>query len=182
MYKRTIGTFALAKALFVVLLTSAVLTRAAGTATGQFIVQATVNLSCSVASTENVNFGSIQSPTGAFDGVGYTATGSIAITCQAPTFRTSLNKGNGAGATFAQRKMTSTSNAADTLIYSLYLPEETGASTLVWGDGTEGSEILIVGGSGSYPTRVFHFKGVIAVNQAPAAGSYQDTIVVTVSF
>ena len=172
MYKRTIGSFTLAKALFVVLLTSAVLTRAAGTATGQFIVQATVKMSCSVAGTENINFGDIPSPVE----VDLHRTAQIAMGLNCPYLfppqpLISLDKGRGAGATFAQRKMTSSSNVADTLNYTLY----TDALT-VWGDGTEGSS------QHRYDGDVVTIDAVIPKGQAPAAGSYQDTIVVTVSF
>ena len=83
----------------------------------------------------------------------------------------SLDKGRGAGATFAQRKMTSSSNVADTLNYTLY----TDALT-VWGDGTEGSS------QHRYDGNAVVINAVIPKGQAPAAGSYTDTIVVTLSF
>jgi len=173
MYKRTIGSFALATALFMVLLTSTVPTRAAGTPTGSFIVQATVNFTCSVKSTENVNFGSIQSPIVASEAI----PGSVTVDCPGALFWVFLGKGTGAGATFAQRKMTSTSNPTETLIYSLYMDPQ---GTTVWGDGSDGS-----GNDGGWNLtlpRTFPFWGIIAGGQAPAAGSYQDTIVVTLSF
>jgi len=173
MYKRTIGSFTLATALFVVLLTSAVLTRAAGTPTGQFIVQATVNLSCSVKATTNINFGTIQSPIVASEAI----PGSVTVDCPGALFWVFLGKGRGVGATFAQRKMTSSSNPTETLIYSLYMDAQ---GTTVWGDGSDGSGND--GDSGLTLPRTFSFWGIIAGGQAPAAGSYQDTIVVTVSF
>ena len=172
-YKRTIGSFALATALFMVLWTSAVPTRAAGTATGSFIVDATVDLSCSVKATTNINFGSIQSPV---EG-NVSAQGEITVDCPGALFWVFLGKGRGVGATFAQRKMTSSSNPTETLIYSLYMDAQ---GTTVWGDGSDGSGND--GDSGLTLPRTFSFWGIIAVNQAPAAGSYQDTIVVTVSF
>ncbi len=174
MYKRTIGSFALATALFMVLLTSAVLTRAAATSTGQFIVQANVALDCSVKSTTNINFGTIHSPTTLFNAP--VASGIITVDCPASAqYWISLSKGNGAGATFAQRKMTSSSNSADTIIYSLYTELGT-----VWGDGTDGSERE--GSWGTIHPIPFTVVAKIPVNQAPAAGSYTDTIVVTLSF
>ncbi len=176
MYKRTIGSFALATALFVVLWTSAVPTRAAGTATGSFIVDATVDLSCSVKATTNINFGSFQSPV---EG-NVSAQGEITVDCPTSSeFWISLSKGNGAGATFAQRKMTSFSNAADTLIYSLYL--DGNPWLRVWGDGTGGSERK-VGLPGLTAPQSFTVYGMIPAHQVPAAGSYQDTIVVNLIF
>jgi len=67
--------------------------------------------------------------------------------------------------------MTSSSNLADTLNYTLY----TDAGT-VWGDGIEGSSQY------RYDGNTVTIFAVIPKGQAPAAGSYQDTIVVTVSF
>jgi len=181
--KRTGDRFALATALFMVLLTSAVPTRAA-TTTAQFLVQAQVDVNCRVASTSSVNFGLVGSPVDGDDtGVGELVLSGdcFPIPGQYPSI--SLSKGTGVGSTFAQRKMTSTTNSNDTLTYSLYSSSPS-SSGKPWGDGTEGSELNL------FPARTSIIYGVIrsqsppqgAGTQAPPPGTYTDTVVITVTF
>ncbi|MEI8325288.1 MAG: spore coat protein U domain-containing protein [Betaproteobacteria bacterium] len=182
MYKRSIDRFALATALFMALFTSAVPSYAAGTPTGQFIVQATVNFTCSVGYTSNIYFGEGYGISSPISSAGYTAWGVISLDCPAAEYWISLSKGAGAGATFAQRRMTSNTNSNDTLIYSLYLPGAVApfAAAAVWGDGSEGSQKWRAQGQATQLS--LSFNAFIPGQQAPAAGTYFDTIVVTLSF
>ena len=175
MHKRTIGRFALATALFMVLLTSAVPTRAAGIATGVLAAAATVNLACLVSNSKNVSFGRIQTPIGSKIGSDPPSTGNVSVTCNGGPYSIGLSVGNGAGASFATRKMTSGSN---TLNYSLY---STADHSSVWGDGTPGS-VTVSSPVDAAGTHDFPVYGLIFAPQSPEAGAYTDTITVTVTF
>ncbi|MEI8325285.1 MAG: spore coat U domain-containing protein [Betaproteobacteria bacterium] len=171
--KRMIGRCALATALFVALLTGAVPTRAAGPPSGQFVVKATVNLACSATSTQNISFGNHPSPVDS----DVPGRGIITVDCPVTVFPIwiALSEGTGTGATFAQRRMTSSIDSADTVVYSLYT-----AAGKVWGDGSNGSEKLETAGAAAPATHdVF---GVIPKGQVPVVGTYFDTIMVTLSF
>ncbi|MEI8325287.1 MAG: spore coat protein U domain-containing protein [Betaproteobacteria bacterium] len=172
--KRTGDRFAMATALFMVLLTSAVPTRAA-TATAPLLVQARVEVLCGVATTANVNFGTLISPfEGERHGIGEFTLNGFCSFLFIPPPRVSLSVGNGVGATFAARKMSSTSDPSKTITYSLHLEALNGP---LWGDGTNGSEQLIAYSLGSHI-----IYGVIPSGQSPPEGVYSDTVVITVTF
>jgi len=113
----------------------------AGTTTGMFVVSATVELACSVQSTTNISFGSIQSPVL----TNIDSAGSVTTRCtNGAAWSAALSAGNGVGATFARRKMTSGTN---TLEYSLYID---GERANVWGDETAGTFMYHVPGAGAF--------------------------------
>lgn len=143
----------------------------AATATTTMTVSGTVVPTCSVAAAA-LNFGAaIPNPINS----NVDAQGSVTATCSTgAAYTVALSVGNGAGATFASRKMTSGGN---TLNYSLY----TDASrTTVWGDGTAGSNTF--GGSGSGAAQVIPVYGRIPSPQTVPTGAYTDTVVVTLTF
>ena len=143
----------------------------AATATTSFTVSGTVVPTCSV-SAEALSFGgAIPNPINS----NVDAQSNITATCSSgAAYTVALSAGNGAGATFAQRRLTSGPN---TLNYSLY----TDASrSIVWGDGTGGSSVF--NGSGSGAAQAIPVYGRIPSPQSVPTGAYSDTIVVTLTF
>lgn len=141
-----------------------------GTATGTFTVTATVSASCSVT-TAALAFGTIGTPLGA----NQDAQSNVNITCgNGAPYSISLNQGSGTGATVAARLLTS---GANTLSYALYLDS---SRSQLWGDSTHGTSV--VSGVGSGTTQALTVYGRIPTGSSPAAGTYNDTITVTVSF
>jgi len=143
----------------------------AGTATTTFAVNATVVATCSV-SAGPLNFGAaIPSPVN--DNID--ATGTITATCSSSVpYNVALSAGQGAAATMAVRKLTSGTNAMD---YALYTDA---ARSSVWGDGTAGSVVNNLTGTGA--AQAITVFGRIPAGQAPMAGIYSDRITVTVNF
>lgn len=136
-----------------------------------FTVSATVVGNCTI-SADNINFGQhgfINNPTN--------TTGLITSTCtKGANYTLGLNAGTGAGATFAQRRMTR-SGGSETLGYALYRDS---GRTQIWGDGSGGSST--VSGTGSGATQTATVYATLPVQDTPPPGSYADTITVTVTF
>jgi spore coat protein U-like protein len=85
-----------------------------------------------------------------------------------------LGAGNGPAATPALRLMTA---GGSVLAYKIF---EDAARTRVWGDGTVGTVVSTLTGTGA-PQTLTAF-GVISEGQAPAVGFYTDTVTVAVVF
>jgi spore coat protein U-like protein len=144
-------------------------TAQAATTTDTFQVTATVLSVCLVSATD-LAFGNYD-PTSAtpLDG-----TNTVTATCTIGTaYNVGLNAGVGLGATVASRKMT---NGANLLNYSLY--QEAGRTT-VWGntigtDTVSDTAVLL-------PTAHTVFGRVFSGQNVPA-GSYADTITVTLTY
>lgn len=98
------------------------------------------------------------------------STGNISVTCDTSTsYSIALSAGSG---TISARALTGTSS---TLYYNLYTDP---ARTLVWGDGTAGSTTVSnTAVSGSHTV-----YGRIPAGQNVTAGTYSDTLVITVTF
>lgn len=96
--------------------------------------------------------------------------GTVSVACSPATgYSIGLSTGNGS---YSQRWLGS---GAATLDYNLY----TDASrSVVWGDGTSGTST--VGGSGESVDHPVY--GSVPAQQNVTAGSYADTIIVTVTF
>lgn len=137
----------------------------AATATTTFQVTATVVASCAVSASD-LAFGTYSSAS--HSDVNTT----VDVTCtNGTTYDVALSDGGGAGATTAARKMTSASN---TLTYSLYT---NAGRTQVWGSSGN-----TVAGTGSGSSQSLTVYGRVPSGQNPQAGSYSDTIVVTVTY
>ena len=111
------------------------------------------------------------------------ATGTITVTCQstAPpeSGSYSIALGSGASRSYDDRMMAS---GSEVLHYQLY--REPSHAT-VWGDGTGGSGVVMGNYSLSDSTQASYkhsIYGHIRAGQWTAAGSYTDTITVTVSY
>ncbi len=141
----------------------------ASTSTATIAVSASVLSSCGVTALP-LAFGTY-SPT---QSTNTTTTTTIAVTCTNGTpYNIGMNAGGGSGATVATRKMTSGSN---TLNYTLY--SDSGYST-VWGN-TIGTNTTT--GTGSGLTQTITVYGSITALQAVPAGSYADSVTVTLTY
>lgn len=129
------------------------------------------NASCS-ASTVGVNFGVYDSQSGVPDD----STGTVNISCSGEGFFLfpTVSLGAGSSGTYASRRMR---NGANNLQYNLYTDS---ARSTVWGNGSGGSStqtMLVLFGNGS---RTIY--GRIPTGQSVNAGTYSDTLVVTVEY
>lgn len=141
----------------------------AGTATDNLAVSATVIASCNV-STSPLAFGNYNPVTA----TPLDAATSISVTCtNGTTYDVLMNEGGGSGASVGTRKMTSSGNL---LNYSIYRDSN---RSNVWG-ATIGSNV--VSGTGTGAAQPIDVYGRVPAQQAAPAGSYTDTVVVTVSY
>ena len=144
----------------------------AETGTSSLSVGATVTANC-VVSTTAVAFGSVDVTAGSnVDG-----TGGLSVTCTNGTaWAASADAGSGIGASLATRKM---ANGADLLDYVLYTDS---ARSSVWGDGVGGTTSTFAGtGSGEEQASTIYARVPSGQTSLPA-GSYADTVTVTVTY
>lgn len=143
----------------------------AATVTTTFGVQITITNACTIVSATNMNFGSV----GVIGASGVDATSTITVQCttSAP-YNIGLSAGTGAGATVANRLMTSA--ATNTVGYSLYRDV---AHTLVWGT-TIATDTVASTGTGA--SQAFTVYGHVPSQSTPPAAVYNDTITVTVTY
>jgi len=107
------------------------------------------------------------------------SSGTVQADCHPSDNAPNVEIGAGLYGTIATRRM---SNGAATLSYLLYT---SAARSIVWGDGTLGSITqTLIGGTVSGGTR--HFSGTIygriLAGQNVPAGTYNDPLMVTISF
>ncbi len=141
----------------------------ASTSTASVAVSANVLSSCGVTALP-LAFGTY-SPSQSSNS---TASTTIAVTCTNGTpYAIGMNAGSGTGASVATRILTSGSN---TLGYSLY--QDSGYST-VWGN-TIGTNTETGTGTGLVQTITVY--GSITALQAVPAGSYTDSVTVTLTY
>ena len=113
---------------------------------------------------------------GVFDSEPTSTSGTIRYTCTLPVDPPVIKLSAGRSSSFAPRRMSST---ADNLDYNLFLEA---SCTTVWGDGTAGTSVHVApapAADQSYDVTVY---GRIPERQNVRAGSYSDTIVVTIEF
>jgi spore coat protein U-like protein len=105
-----------------------------------------------------------------FNSLATDITGTLSVSCDADTpFQIALGAGSGS---FTARQM---HNGPDVLIYNLYT-DPTRLS--IWGDGSPGTSLLSTSGTGANYT----IYGRIPARQNVRAGSYGDSITVTLTF
>lgn len=133
---------------------------------------ATVNGMCTVTATA-VAFGTYSPLTTA------TSTGTISVVCTGVVGSSSATAAlsSGTSGTFTARTMSN--GTGGTLSYNLYT---IAADSVVWGDGTGGSQTqtLTINGMGKVTVNATVYGFV--PSQDPAPGSYSDTITVTVNY
>lgn len=156
----------------------------AATATSSFTVNATIvngcafgsSLSSPISNLGTLNFGSMSSIPTNVDVVSSAGTGSVVVTCTpGATVTIAMDYGiNGGNAT--RRIMTNTSSATQTLGYQLY---QDAARTQVWGTGT------LVKTVSNFPTTTQTYPvyaRLFSVTTLPSAGTYTDTVTVTLTY
>jgi spore coat protein U-like protein len=133
-----------------------------------FTTTATVSNQCTLT-VGSLNFGSVSSLA-----LSVAATATISVQCTSgDAYIVGLNAGSGSGATIAARLMTS---GVQTVIYSLY---QNSAHTTLWGN-TAGTNTEAGTGSGSSQTLTVY--GLVPVQVVPAAATFTDTVLVTVTY
>lgn len=143
----------------------------AATATSSLNVTATVTANCTV-STSALAFGSVN----VIGGSNVDGTGGLTITCTNGTaWSAAAGIGSGSGASFTNRRMTA---GANLLNYNLYT---TTARTIVWGDGTASTGTLSGTGTGGAQSVTVYGRVGSGQTGVPA-GSYADTVAVTVTY
>jgi spore coat protein U-like protein len=141
----------------------------AATDTTTFQVTATVTESCNVTATDLV-FGNYDPSVADNE-----KTSTITVTCTKGTdYDIGLNEGTASGATVTTRKMVGT---VDSLNYSLFSDTN---RTVNWGN-TVGTDTVAVG-SATGAAENHTVYGRIPTGQYVTAGSYSDTITVTVTY
>ncbi len=143
----------------------------AATVNTNLSVTITITNECTGASTTAINFGSHGFLTTDVDN-----TGTIKVTCtNGAAYTIGLGAGTGSGATVTDRKMTVNAGTA-TINYQLF--RETGRTTN-WGN-TPPTDTVSGTGSGSEQTiTVF---GRVPAQASPIAGTYNDTVVVSINY
>jgi len=144
----------------------------AATTTSSLAVNATVTANCS-ATTTAVAFGNVN----VLSGTNTDATGGFSVTCTSGTaWSASASAGAGTGATLAVRKMAS---GANLLNYALYTDS---ARTTVWGDAADATTVKFSGtGNGAAQASTIYARVPSGQTSVPA-GSYADTVTVTVTY
>jgi spore coat protein U-like protein len=129
---------------------------------------ATVVPNCYIG-TSPVNFGTVGILSSAVTAIGYFGTN-----CSNTwPYNMSLNAGGGAGATVTTRYMT---NGSTSVGYSLY--RDAGYAS-VWGN-TIGSNTMSSTGTGA--VQLFTIYGKVPPQATPAPGTYNDTVIATITF
>lgn len=141
----------------------------AATATGSFTSQITITAECKVQSTNPLDFGTH----GVLD-ANVDASTVFSVQCtNGTTYNVGLNGGSTSGGTVATRLMTS---GIATVNYHMY--SNTGRTT-TWGN-TVGTDT--VSGTGNGATQSMTIYGRVPAQTTPAAGSYADTVTITVTY
>jgi len=131
---------------------------------------------------------------GIYTGLQVNGSSTMTVTCTltsagSDTVNYTAALSTGGSGTYAQRRLTNLSLPSDTLPYNLYQGTVPAAlNTNVWGDGTGGTTVA----SGTFKlqqvnlpvgTATYTVAGAIAaVAAVPAAGTYNDTIIATLTF
>ncbi len=140
------------------------------TVNANLAVQITITAACQINSAAPLNFGSNGVLANNVD-----VDTTIVVQCTNSTpFNIGLGPGTGTGATFANRLMTATSGA--TIGYNLYT---TAGRTTVWGNT---STTNWQPGTGTGAPQTFTVHGRVQAQTTPAAGTYTDTVAVTLTY
>jgi spore coat protein U-like protein len=139
-----------------------------------FVLSAARLDACTIVSALGPNFGAYN----ALTPTPVDSTGSVTLQCAPSTKNIRVDLSAGSSGTYAGRTLR---NGANTMLYNLY---RDATLTSVWGDGTGGTSFLFIGNwsGGPHTPQTHVIYGRIPALQDVAAGSYTDTIVVTVQF
>ncbi len=108
-----------------------------------------------------------------------TSNGTVTVRCVSatrtlPTFTVTLSRGG--ATTYTGRRMTF---GANILTYNIYT---TSAYSVIWGDGTSGTGVQNYNAVALLNTISYTTFGRVPANQFVSAGSYTDSITVTVTY
>jgi len=141
----------------------------AATVTDTFNVTIVIQADCAVTAPAALDFGTVGVLSANTD-----ATADIQVVCTSSTaYEIGLDAGTTAGGTTTDRLMTDGSN---TVTYRLY---QDASRTVNWGE-TLTTDTLSSTGTGATQSHTVY--GRVPSQTTPAAGSYSDTITVTVTF
>ncbi len=126
---------------------------------------------CTVSSVTGLDFGAYSS----FDTSPSDATGQFVFVCTDVQEPVTIRLSSGTANSFTPRQMVL---GTARLNYNLYIDA---ARTQIWGDGTGGSSLRTVTPVNNAPTSLDIF-GRIPPRQFIPAGSYSDTITITIQF
>ncbi len=147
--------------------------RRTGVAVGLFILIVTpgpVMAACTI-SASGVNFGGYN----VFSNTPLDASGTVTFQCSPIAVNVQVQLSRGGAPSFSPRQMR---QGGTTLDYNLYLDV---ARTIIWGDGTAGTQVYsaLVGALVDIVVPVY---GRVPVRQNVPAGAYTDTITATIVF
>jgi spore coat protein U-like protein len=141
----------------------------AATATGSFNSQIIITAQCKVQSASTLNFGS----PGVLDAA-VNATSSVSVQCtNGQGYTISLDGGNGTSGTTTTRTM---ENGSEFVNYAMF---KDAARTQNWGNA--GGEIMTAL-TGNGAAQSYTVYGQVPVQTTPTAGTYTDTVTVTVTY
>lgn len=136
-----------------------------------FTVTANVISDCVITATD-VDFG-----TRGVLAAASTATGTITARCtNGSPYTLSMNAGTSAGASVGNRRM-QRSGGTEQVSYQLY---QNAGYSIPWGDGTAGTNVL--SGTGTGTPQTYTVYGRVPAQLTPVAGTYVDTVTVTVTY
>ncbi len=142
-----------------------------GAAIGSTLIPSRALANCTISSVTGLNFGAYSS----FDAAPNDATGRFVFVCTDVQAPVTIRLSSGAANSFTPRQMVL---GTARLSYNLYIDT---ARTQIWGDGTGGSSLRTLTPVNNAPTSLDIF-GRIPPRQFIPAGSYTDTIVITIQF
>ena len=144
----------------------------AQTDTSNMNISATVTATCAIEAANALNFGEVGNTSANVD-----ATTTIDLKCNdGAAFNIAIGAGGSTGATTTTRAMDEDGAGTDTLTYHLFTDAERSTN---WGDS---AGVDTRSGTGTGTTESIDVFGRVPVQAAPAAGTYSDTVVVTVNF
>jgi spore coat protein U-like protein len=145
----------------------------ATTTTSTFSVSIQLVATCTINSAAALNFGSSVGILSA----NIDQTSLINITCTSGTpFNIGLDAGTATGATVTTRKMT---NGSNTISYALY--SDSGRTTN-WGNTVGTDTVSVSSGASNGTATNYTVYGRVPAQTTPPAGTYTDTITVTVTY
>ncbi len=102
--------------------------------------------------------------------------GAVVYRCGSSDHNITITLSRGGGTSFATRRMV---NGAEQLFYNLY---RDAARTVIWGDGTGGTQAYTIGNPQNNQDTSVPIFGRAPAGQNVSVGNYSDTITVTLIF
>lgn len=152
-----------------------------------FRLSATIQAGCilgsggsDVASYGTIDFGTLSTLPANVDVASASGAGSIVLQCTPGTTVTiALDNGLNASGSIASGRNLKNTASTETLGYQLY--QDANRST-VWGNGSNGGSTLSITAANSAARTLPVFARLFARTPTPSAGTYTDTVTVTVSY